>query len=111
MVNRTTTPPSPRLSQSARECGVMISPPDPFAHSSNSIDDQRHADAETIAAFAAHNEAVAAPRPVADGPGFYLIDDANGRFTIDKGMGIVSLRHEHLLSKSSAAPFIRCGSK
>ena len=85
----------------------MISPPDPFALSFDSIaiEPKRHADAETMAAFAAHttDEAPPAPKPAADGPGFYLIDDANGRFTIDKGMGIVSLQHEHLLSIEAGA--------
>src|SRR5690242_20662873 len=45
-------------------------------------------------------DAVAVPAAVAVGeqPGFYLTDDADGRFTIDRDTGIISLKDERLLT-------------
>ena len=34
-----------------------------------------------------------------DGPGFYLLDDANGRFVVDREFGMVMLRDEALLER------------
>ena len=46
-----------------------------------------------------------------EAPGFYLLDDANGRFTIDRDTGIVSLQHDNLLTLEAGAihpVHIRC---
>lgn len=57
----------------------MMTPPDPFSQRFDSINVER---APTSA-----NEA-----------GFYLADDAGGRFVVDREFGVVSLRDETLLS-------------
>lgn len=49
------------------------------------------------------NARVEPKAPAADAPGFYLIDDCNGRFTIDRGIGVISLAHDHLLTLESGA--------
>lgn len=65
----------------------MIPPLDPFAQKFDSID----VDPANAPARAATDDA--AP----DEPGFYLLDDAGGRFVIDRDIGVVSLADEALL--------------
>lgn len=36
--------------------------------------------------------AICAPGEDPDGPGFYLVDDADGRFVVDRDFGVVSLK-------------------
>lgn len=76
---------------------------DPFAQSFDSIEiDRKTAPSPDVLDLAI--DAVAKPpTPVADQPGFYLIDDADGRFVIDRDMGIISLRDERLLAIESGA--------
>jgi hypothetical protein len=44
--------------------------------------------------------------PAADAPGFYLLDDCNGRFVIDRDIGVITLAHEHLLTLEAGAVHI-----
>lgn len=44
-------------------------------------------------------EAALAACATPDGPGFYLLDDANGRFVVDREFGMVMLRDEALLER------------
>jgi hypothetical protein len=57
----------------------MMTPPDPFSQRFDSINVER------------------APMS-ANEPGFYLADDAGGRFVVDREFGVVSLRDETLLA-------------
>ena len=53
-----------------------------------------------------HALAVMAPSaapPAPETAGFYLVDDADGRFVIDRDMGIISLRDEALLGTERLA--------
>lgn len=61
--------------------GIMMIPPlDHHAQTFDSADAERH------------------PAPSAhDAPGFYLVDNANGRFVVDREMGVVSLADESIL--------------
>lgn len=70
----------------------MISPPDPFA---------LHFDSIPVEPDPPPTPAPSVLAPQA--PGFYLVDDCNGRFSIDRETGIVSLQHEHLLSIEAGA--------
>jgi hypothetical protein len=70
----------------------MTTPPDKFAQSFDAIEiDRRRAPSsaaiESALAACAH-----------DRPGFYLADDAGGRFVVDREFGVVSLRDEGLLA-------------
>jgi hypothetical protein len=75
----------------------MIPPLDPFALNFDSIEIDP-ARAPSPAAIAAALE-IAAP----DGPGFYLIDDAGGRFVVEREMGVVSLADDALLERERGA--------
>lgn len=44
----------------------------------------------------------------ADAPGFYLADDAGGRFVIDRDLGVISLRDEALLESLRGEIFPVC---
>lgn len=71
---------------------------DNFAQSFDSIEINRKT-APTPDVLDLAIDAVAKPAiAIADQPGFYLIDDADGRFAIDRDTGIVTLRDERLLS-------------
>lgn len=48
-----------------------------------------------------HEELPDAAMP--QGPGFYLLDDASGRFTIDRDTGVVTLVHDHLMALEAGA--------
>ncbi len=77
----------------------MMSPSDPFALNFDSIPvEPRRRRGDATAAFGAEHAA-----PTLEAPGFYLIDDCNGRFSVDRETGVVSLQHEHLLSIEGGA--------
>jgi len=82
--------------QSVRD---MIPPLDPFALQFDSIElDPARAHS------GAYDHAMALSAPSAAAPdfesaGFYLLDDAGGRFVVDREMGVVSLRDEALLQR------------
>ena len=83
----------------------MISPPDPFALNFDSIPIEPRRCLDPVGGEFSP-ESPPGPAPAAltsQGPGFYLVDDCNGRFSIDRETGIVSLRHEHLLSIEAGA--------
>jgi hypothetical protein len=44
-----------------------------------------------------------APAPRASEPGFYLLDDAGGRFVIDRDWGLVSLKDAAVLAREPGA--------
>ena len=82
----------------------MTPPLDPFAKRFDSIEIERAPSAAAIeSAFAAIAPTAAAPE---DGqPGFFLLDDANGRFIVDREMGVVMLRDETLLTRAHGAVY------
>ncbi len=70
----------------------MIPPLDPFAQEILSIEiDPSRAPEHANAHISPY-----LPQPEAS-PGFYLLDDANGRFVIDHDMGVVKLANEDIL--------------
>lgn len=79
----------------------MSSPFDPFTHTFDSIDLER-ARAPTPAAIE-HALSLCAPSAAApeDAAGFYLLDDAGGRFTVDREMGVVTLADGTLLAREA----------
>lgn len=70
----------------------MIPPLDPFAQTFDSIevDPARAPPREAIE----HAMAQVAPQ---EAPGFYLLNDANGRFVVDRDMGVVTLADDSIL--------------
>lgn len=68
---------------------------DPFSQSFDSIeiDPTRAPSAQTIE----HAFAACAPETGLAEPGFYLIDDAGGRFVVDRDIGVISVRDEAIL--------------
>lgn len=72
----------------------MNSPHDPFSARFDSIeiDPARAPSKEAI------EQAMAAIAP-AEAPGFYLLDDAGGRFAIDREMGVITLKDEATLTR------------
>lgn len=80
------------------QSGWMNQPLDPFAQSFDAIDvaqgGARRAFEQALA--------VAAPSAAAPDfatPGFYLLDDAGGRFVVDRDFGVVSLKDDALLER------------
>jgi hypothetical protein len=73
----------------------MSTPPDSFSESFDSIeiDRSRAPSPEAIERALAH----CAPRETQ--PGFYLRDDAGGRFIIDRNTGVIMLKDESLLER------------
>jgi len=69
----------------------MIPPPDPFAQNFDAVDT---AHAPTRAAI---ENAMAHVAPREEAPGFYLLNNANGRFVVDREMGVVTLADDTLL--------------
>jgi len=82
----------------------MIPPLDPFTQKFDSIEiDRAPSPAAIESAFAAIAPTAAAPD---DGqPGYFLIDDAGGRFIVDREMGVVMLRDETLLAREHGAVY------
>jgi hypothetical protein len=77
---------------------------DPFSATFDSIeiDPSRTPSLSAIEhAFAVVTPSAAAPE--LETAGFYLVDDAGGRFEIDRDMGIISLRNESLLETERLA--------
>lgn len=77
---------------------------DPFSQSFDSIE----IDPTRTPSLSAIEHALAVMAPSAAAPeletaGFYLVDDAGGRFEIDRDMGIISLRDELLLESERLA--------
>lgn len=82
----------------------MILPPDPFAKSFDSIEiDRAPSPAAIESAFAAIAPTAAAPEHGQSG--YFLLDDAGGRFTVDREMGVVMLRDETLLTREHGAVY------
>jgi hypothetical protein len=82
----------------------MIPPLDPFAKSFDSIEiDRAPSPAAIESAFAAIAPTAAAPEHGQSG--YFLLDDANGRFTVDREMGVVMLRDEALLAREHGAVY------
>jgi hypothetical protein len=89
----------------------MIPPLDPFAQKFDSIDvDPARAPAreaiESAMAGLAPQDALltaSAAAPEFADPGFYLLDDAGGRFVVDRDLGVVSLADETLLQRERGA--------
>ncbi|HYD87354.1 MAG TPA: hypothetical protein VEA80_07760 [Vitreimonas sp.] len=79
----------------------MNQPLDPFAQNFDSID---IAQSGVRAAFE-HAVAISAPTaaPEFATPGFYLLDDAGGRFVVDRDFGVVSLKDDALLATEHGA--------
>ncbi len=71
----------------------MSSPPDNFSEAFDAIDPQG-ADGAAI---------TRATTEVSQEPGFYLLDDADGRFTVDAALGFINLRDEAVLKAERGA--------
>lgn len=77
----------------------MSTPPDPFSQSFDAIDiDPARAPSITAIDQALAFCAPSAAEPEFTTPGFYLIDDAGGRFLVDREMGVVTLADDVLLT-------------
>lgn len=74
---------------------------DPFSASFDSIEPGAAARSAIDYAFDQVTPSAAAPEQ--DAPGFYLLDDAQGRFQIDQEMGIISVRDESILTSERLA--------
>ncbi len=82
----------------------MIPPLDPFAQSFDSIEiDRAPSPAAIESAFASIAPTAAAPEYGQSG--YFLMDDAGGRFTVDREMGVVMLRDETLLTREHGAVY------
>jgi hypothetical protein len=80
----------------------MTSPPDPFSAFFDSVE----FDPSTKPTPEAIERAIAfcgPPLQGAETPGFYLIDDAGGRFVVDPLMGVISLRDDAILERERGA--------
>jgi hypothetical protein len=82
----------------------MNQPLDPFAQNFDSID------VSATRGNAAFDQAIALAAPSAaapefDAPGFYLIDDADGRFIVDRDFGTVALADEALVAREHGAVY------
>jgi hypothetical protein len=47
----------------------------------------------------------ALPEPSLDGPGFFLLDDADGRFAIERETGIITLASDEILEREHGAVY------
>ncbi|MEZ5959320.1 MAG: hypothetical protein R3C30_02685 [Hyphomonadaceae bacterium] len=75
----------------------MIPPLDPSAQNFDAVDPAEAPTRQAIENAMAH----VAPRE--EKPGFYLLDDANGRFAVDREIGVVTLADETLLQSERNA--------
>lgn len=85
--------------------GIMIPPLDPFSQQFDSIEiDPARAPSqaaiENATAFSGSQHA-----PETPAPGFYLLDDANGRFVVDRDMGVITLADESILQSERNAVY------
>jgi hypothetical protein len=80
----------------------MTTPSDPFSESFDSIeiDPARKPSIEAIDRALAF---CGPPPEASDAPGFHLLDDAGGRFVIDRDWGVISLKDESVLEKEHGA--------
>ena len=80
----------------------MTTPSDPFSEAFDSINiDPAHV--PSVEAID-HALSFCGPPPEAmDAPGFYLLNDADGRFVIDRDWGVISLADEGLLDRERGA--------
>lgn len=74
----------------------MIPTLDPFAQEFDSIDVDP-ARAPPREAIESAMASVAPSETAADEPGFYLLNDANGRFAVDRDLGVVTLADDSIL--------------
>lgn len=74
----------------------MSSPHEPFSARFDAIEGDR------TSSHAAFDQALAVAALVEE-PGFYLLNDAGGRFTVDRDFGVVSLRDETLARAEQGA--------
>jgi hypothetical protein len=74
---------------------------DPFSASFDSIEPSANARSAIDHVFDLVTPSAAAPD--LEAPGFYLVDDAQGRFEIDREMGIISVRDESILASEHLA--------
>lgn len=82
----------------SRDSGGMIPPLDPFALELDSIE----ADAKSAPAPSAADQAIALAAPETDAqPGFYLLNDALGRFVVDRELGVISVKDEELVANEN----------
>lgn len=82
------------------ESGVaMTTPQDPFSQSFNSIEIDHAPSPEAIERALAFR----APPDNAGAPGFQLLNDAGGRFVIDRDTGVIALADERLLERERHA--------
>jgi len=89
----------------------MIPPLDPFAQSFDSIEidpartPSQAAIESAFEAMAPREELLtpSAAAPEFASPGFYLLADADGRFVVDRDMGVVSLADDTLLEREPGA--------
>jgi hypothetical protein len=79
----------------------MNQPLDPFAQHFDALNPSPLAGSVFEDAF----NAASLPEPSQDGPGFFLIDDAGGRFAIERETGIITLAHDDILARESGAVF------
>lgn len=81
-----------------------MSSPDPFSARFDAIEiDPARAPSQAVLD---HAFAIAAPTaavPDFTTPGFYLIDDAQGRFEIEREFGVISLKDESILAREHGA--------
>lgn len=77
---------------------------DPFSASFDSIEPTPLSRSAIDQAFGLMTPSAAAPD--LEAPGFYLTDDAQGRFEIDRDMGVISLRDESILAAERLAVHI-----
>lgn len=83
----------------------MVPPLDPFSQKFDSIEvdpantPAREAIESAMAQVAPRDELLtaSAAAPELPSPGFYLLDDANGRFAVDRDLGVVTLADESIL--------------
>jgi hypothetical protein len=82
----------------------MNSPHDPFSARFDAIDiDPARTPSAAAIDHALALCAPAAAAPDSSSPGFFLIDDAGGRFEVDRDMGVVTVKDEALLTREPGA--------
>jgi hypothetical protein len=84
----------------------MSSPHDPFSARFDAIEiNSAHAPSQAAIDHALSFAAPTAAAPDLVGAGFYLVNDAGGRFTVDREFGVVSLKDESLLVRERNAVY------
>lgn len=81
----------------------MMSSSDPFSASFDSIDLSGKAPSKEAIEHAFGVCAPNAAVPEFIDPGFYLIDDARGRFVVDRDMGVVSVKDEAIFAQEQGS--------